>query len=307
MKFFKKAITCLLVLSTLLPCLTLLACKEEKKEELPEIEYTINDSDMENYKATDAVFSVANVTKKENSPLEGKTIYWLGSSVTYGSAASGESMADFLSALTGCVSKKDAVSGTTIFDDGKSSDTGEKSYTRRLVNSTVFEKNEKVDAFICQISTNDARNDRLAKWGSVTDDTVIDKDAFDRTTTLGGMEFIIAYVTETWDCPIYFYSGSRFEDSGTRKNTNPKGSNYSLLIDEVKKIVEKWDDYPCYDVGIIDLYNDADFNARVSDEYYKWATSDPIHPRRAGYLNWWTPYFENYLTIHLVLNPKNRI
>lgn len=38
---------------------------------------------------------------------------------------------------------------------------------------------------------------------------------------------------------------------------------------------------------IIDLFNDGDFNKQASDKYYKWATSDPIHPKKAGYLEWW--------------------
>ena len=78
-----------------------------------------------------ADFSVKTVQKRENSPLEGKLFYFLGSSVTYGAASDGESMADFLAALTGCTCVKEAVSGTTIFDDGKTDNTGTKSYTRR--------------------------------------------------------------------------------------------------------------------------------------------------------------------------------
>ena len=32
-----------------------------------------------------------------------------------------------------------------------------------------------------------------------------------------------------------------------------------------------------------------------SDKYYSWACNDPIHPRKAGYLQWWTPYIQAYL------------
>ena len=268
---------------------------------VPEIQYTLEEEIVAGVTANDKKYSATNVTQREDSPLKGKTIYWLGSSVTYGSASEGESMADYLQALTGCISKKDAVSGTTIFDDNKTADTGLNSYTRRLKNSKVFDKSEKVDAFVCQISTNDARNDRLTKRGYLTHEDKIEMDDFDLATTLGGIEFIISYVSSTWGCPVYFYSGSYFGDTGDRKSTNPTGTNYAQLIKEVHEVAEKWNAYEDFKVRVIDLYNDEDFNAQASNTYYKWATSDAIHPRRAGYLQWWTPYFENFFIKDLIL------
>lgn len=276
----------------------LCACKDDTPPNdptPPKIDYTIDESVLSTDKtANDAEFFASAVSRVEDSPLAGKTIYWLGSSVTYGANSGGESMAEFLAAKTGAKCVKDAVSGTTIFDDGKSKDTGENSYVRRLVNSAKFDEDEHVDAFICQISTNDARNDRLTKRGEIAEGK--DRTYFDTATTLGGVEFIISYVIETWKCPVYLYSGSYFGDAGVRSSSNPTGTNYAKLIEEVKEIAKKWQDFG-YDVDVIDLYNDADFNAQVSDDYYKWCTNDAIHPRRAGYLNWWMPYFEQYLIV----------
>lgn len=265
----------------------------------PEEKYTVTEDYIATNAANDQVFSVSGVTADPSSPLKGKTFYWLGSSVTYGSASNGQSVADYLAALTGCVCKKDAVSGTTIFDDGKTAATGTDSYTRRLVNSKVFDKTEKIDGFICQISTNDARNDRLNKRGVIKSDKYYTSTDFDRATTLGGIEFIITYVTETWGCPVYFYSGSYFGDTGTRKSTNPTGTEYAKLVDQVIEIADKYNQFMDFKVGVIDLYNDADFNAVASDKYYKWVMSDAIHPKAAGYLQWWTPYFESYLVYDL--------
>ena len=306
MKKIKKLLLPLVALA----CFNTIACGNTSTTQpttLPEIEvteiqYTIEEEIAAGITANDEKYAVSNVEQRENSPLKGKTIYWLGSSVTYGSASQSESMADYLAALTGCTSKKDAVSGTTIFDDNKTADTGINSYTRRLTNSKVFDKTEKVDAFVCQISTNDARNDRLTKRGFLTHEDKIEMDDFDLATTIGGIEYIIAYVTSTWECPVYFYSGSYFGDTGDRKSTNPTGTNYAKLIEDVYTIADKWNSYEDYHVGVIDLYNDEDFNAQASNTYYKWATSDAIHPRRAGYLQWWTPYFEHYLLEESVLN-----
>ena len=306
MKRFLRPLWAIVAVAVLV-MLTLAACKPDEPciRIPPDIEYTVDESVLSSGKdANNEDFFAKNVTKVADSPLEGKVIYWLGSSVTYGASSGGEAMAEFLAAKTGAICKKDAVSGTTIFDDGKTENTGVKSYTRRLVNSTVFDKDEQVDAFICQISTNDAISNRLSKRGSIADfpsddNPYWDKSGFDRSTTLGGVEFIIAYVAETWGCPVYFYSGSYFGDNGSgesRTNGDPSGTNYAKLVEDVKQVVEKWQDQG-YEVDVIDLFNDEDFNAQVSDEYYKWCTSDPIHPKRAGYLNWWMPYFEQYLIV----------
>lgn len=303
MKRFLRPIWAIMLICIVMS-LTLCACSDPNKDQPciripPEIEYTIDESVLdEGIDANNERFYVENVQRVENSPLAGKTIYWLGSSVTYGANSGGFAMAEFLAAKTGAICKKDAVSGTTIFDDGKTENTGAKSYTRRLRYGNVFDTNEHIDAFICQISTNDAITNRLSKRGEITDSSVVDKTEFDLTTTLGGVEYIISYVTEIWKCPVYFYSGSYFGDSGSgaRANGNPSGTNYGKLVDEVKQVVAKWQDLG-YDVDVIDLFNDAEFNNQVSDDYYKWCTNDPIHPMRAGYLNWWMPYFEQYLIV----------
>ncbi len=302
MKKFLTATTSLLIAS--IACLASCSVKDPNPDntvEYPKEQYTVSEEFIATNMPNDEVFNVTSVTKRENSPLEGKTVYWLGSSVTYGSASNQQSMADYLAALTGCISKKDAVSGTTIFDDNASTATGANSYTRRLVNSKVFDKEEKVDAFVCQISTNDARNDRLDKRGVMTGEDVYQSSEFDKKTTLGGIEFIISYVEETWDCPVYFYSGSYFGNSGLRMSTNPKGTEYARLVDEVKLIAEKFNNIYGYEVGVIDLYNDAEFNAVASDKYYSWVMSDAIHPKAAGYLQWWTPYFESYLSYEMLI------
>jgi hypothetical protein len=242
-------------------------------------------------------FDVRNVTKVD-SPLDGMHFYWLGSSVTYGASSNSVSMVEYLSALTGATCKKDAISGTTLLCDMKSDNTGVKSYVNRLKTSKVFDENQYLDAFICQISTNDCTSDRLSKRGTMTAEDVFDIQQFDISTTLGAVEYIISYVTTTWACPVYFYSGSYFSDgtnSAQRQNGNPKGSDYGTFVSQVKTIADKWNKGTDYHVGVIDMFNDEAFNAAASDKYYSWACNDPIHPRKAGYLQWWTPYIQAYL------------
>ena len=258
--------------------------------------YEPSDSQVGEFEAGDNRFKLNRIDEKEDSPLKGKTIYWLGSSVTYGVNSEHLSMADYLAARTGSTSVKDAVIGTTVLDTGAENS---KSYTSRLINSEYFDTSATIDAFICQISTNDAKSENLEFWGAITDADVTDMDDFDLSTSIGGVEFIIAYVTETWRCPIYFYSGSYFGDEGLRSNDDPAGSDYERFVNEVIAVAEKWNAIDGYTVEVIDLFHDEEFSARVSDAYYEWCMKDAIHPLQAGYLQWWTPYFEEFLSERL--------
>ena len=85
--------------------------------------------------------------KTANSPLAGKKLIFLGSSVTKGFAARGRSFVDMIAESTGASCVKEAVSGTTLVDNG------ERSYVARL---KKLDKSQPCDLFICQLSTNDA-------------------------------------------------------------------------------------------------------------------------------------------------------
>lgn len=219
----------------------------------------------------------------QNTALTGKTIYWLGSSVTLGMESGNVAVADYIAARNNAVCKKDAISGTTLRD------TGRDSYLSRLRNSSVFDKTAKIDAFVCQISTNDAKSSVVPEWGNVSAASV--RSGFDEDTTVGAMEAIVTYVEKTWDCPIYFYSGSWFGDSGSRSSRDPKGSDYGELVELTEKVIEKWNAVDGYELHLIDLFNDKQFNA-ITDEEYALYMHDAVHPYKAGYLKWWTPRFE---------------
>ena len=281
--------------------------EDNKKPQIPDPTYDIpEDEEIDSsITANDAQFDVSNVEEIEGSVLKNKKIYWLGSSVTYGASSSGQSMADFISKRSGCISVKEAVSGTTLLNDGLTDDTGKKSYVNRLKTTTLFDTKEEVDAFVCQISTNDCTSARLSKRGEITADDKRELEDFNVATTLGAVEYIISYVVDTWGCPVYFYSGSYFGDGSNkyqRQNSNPKGSDYSALINQVKQIAEKRNKFKFVDVKIIDMYNDEEFNELASEKYYSWAMNDPIHPKKAGYLQWRTPYIQHFLEKDFIEN-----
>lgn len=223
----------------------------------------------------DEQYSVANTEYVPGSALEGKTFYWLGSSVTYGASACKESMTDFLAKKDGAICIKEAVSGTTL------ADVKEDSYVQRFNNYLLSDGcADHVDAFICQLSTND-RN-MPESFGTVSGENVREIDAFDCATTFGAIEYLIAKVEEVWGCPVLFYVNP------------PLDENYETMVNGLEQIAQKWG------IQIVDMYHDAEFN-NLTEEQGLLYMADTIHPTRAGYRDWWLPKFEEAL--ELAVNP----
>lgn len=113
-----------------------------------------------------------------------KTVLFLGSSVTYGSASGGVSFADMMAEELRLHCIKEAVSGTTL------ADLDESSYVSRL---KKLDPLTPVDLLICQLSTNDAsQNIPLAE-------------------TEGAIRAILEYTKSTFGCPVVFYTGTYYE------------------------------------------------------------------------------------------------
>lgn len=209
-------------------------------------------------------YDLEHVEKLADSPLEGKHIIFLGSSVTYGASSQGISFADYIAARNSCTITKEAISGTTLVESGLDS------YITRL---KELDKGIAADLFVCQLSTNDATQKK--PLGTISES--FDIADFDTKTIAGAVEYITAYVQETWNCPVVFY-------------TNPKydSEEYAAMVDLLNTIQKKWD------ITVIDLWNDSDFNA-ITAEQRSLYLADRIHPTKSGYLEWWTPRMEKAL------------
>jgi len=210
-------------------------------------------------------YSLENIEPLENSPLGGKRICYLGSSVTLGLYSMDVSFADYISYRNGCEYVKEAVSGTTLVDNGKTS------YIQRMKNNIGTD--EKFDAFVCQLSTNDASKEM--PMGELSSSENLED--FDTQTITGAMEYIIVYAKQTWNCPVIFYTGTKYDSK-----------QYQQMVDVLFELQDK------YGIGMIDLWNDEEMND-VSEKEYEVYMADPVHPTQAGYLEWWTPKMEEYL------------
>ncbi|MBR2121424.1 MAG: SGNH/GDSL hydrolase family protein [Lachnospiraceae bacterium] len=199
-------------------------------------------------------YDVSTISRDENSVLKGRSIIYLGSSVTFGAASQEQSFIEFIDASEGTLSVKEAVSGTTLVDDEPGS------YIERMLK---LPKDIKADAFVCQLSTNDASKNKP-----------LDK-------IVSSIEYIIDYAKNTWHCPVFFYTGTKF------------GSElYGQMVDAILKMEQEGK------IKVLDLWNDPEMNA-VSPKDYELYMADPIHPTKAGYLKWWTPKFIAFLKNNL--------
>lgn len=204
------------------------------------------------------------VQKNEPNLLTGKKILFLGSSVTYGSSSMQKSFVEYISERNNCEYIKEAVSGTTLVDNGPDS------YISRLKR---IEKSNKIDLFICQLSTNDASlNMELG--------TIADAD-YQTNTICGAIQYIVSYVKDTFNCPIMYFTGSYYESE-----------KYASMVSTLYEISNRMD------FKVIDLYTNKEFNA-ISKKDYNLFMADPIHPTKAGYYYWWTPYIEKHIQEYL--------
>lgn len=209
------------------------------------------------------IYSPDNVSYDINSPLNGKKIAFLGSSITYGAMSYGISFVEYLQAKDGIIPTKSAISGTTL------AGTEVGTYLDRLQKDF----NAQYDLFICQLSTNDSRQGK--KMGQIT--SSFQKDNFDCNTTLGAIEYISQYVQEHFHCPLLFYTCLRTNED----------HDYLQLINKTYQLAKKWH------FGIIDLYNNE--GLKSSTKIHPNAMADDAHPTQEGYLKIWLPVFEQAL------------
>lgn len=209
-------------------------------------------------------YFLKNTAINEKSSIKGKTVIFLGSSVTFGYGSFGVSFPDYLEKTDGIIAVKEAVSGTTLVDIKSNS------YVSRM---KTIDKSIQADAFVCQLSTNDAT--KKIPLGKISES--FDLNDFDTNTIAGAIEYIIAYAKDTWNCPVVFYTQAKYDSD-----------HYGKMVDLLLNIQQKWD------ITVIDLWNDEEIN-NITDEQKEIYLVDHIHPTKAGYKEWWLEIFQKTL------------
>ncbi|MBQ6223065.1 MAG: SGNH/GDSL hydrolase family protein [Solobacterium sp.] len=220
-------------------------------------------------------YNPENQTVLADSPLKGKTILFLGSSVTQGYASQGISYVDYIEHIDQCNVIKEVMGATTVANIPGMMGEGT-SYNPRL---RKYDHTTAVDAVVIQLSSNDSTaGSDLGELSNGFDITQIDD-----TTFTGGMESLIAYCKQEWNCPVLVYSNPAF-----RGKSLYNSAAYAAMKDKMTTIAEKWD------VDYLNLWDDPDCNAVPDKQFFRWM-SDTVHPTKQGYLEWWTPIFQQRL------------
>lgn len=230
---------------------------------------SLGDIRMKKMEGNAETYSMKYVPVLQDNPLQGSNICFLGSSVTYGAASLREGIPEYFAARFRSSITKEAVSGTTLVDNGKNS------YVQRMLNN--LDPDTHYDLFVCQLSTNDAS--RKLTLGEISDS--MELSSFDTSTITGAMEYIICYAKSVWHCPVVFYTNSRY-DSET----------YDAMVNRLMELQKKWG------IGILDLWHSNEFNSISADERRLYMY-DTIHPTKAGYREWWCPEMERQLMQYL--------
>lgn len=160
-------------------------------------------------------YSLDAVATGEATPLTGTSVAFLGSSVTDGYGSGGISFADYLAKINAFTATKNAVSGTTLAQQG------EDSYVERL---REMDSSATFDFFVVQLSTNDATQG--ISMGELSDGTR--SEDFDAATITGAVEYIISYIGETWNAPVVFYTSPRYQSD-----------DYQQMVDMIHQVQEK--------------------------------------------------------------------
>lgn len=177
--------------------------------------------------------------------------YFLGSSVTRGSATDGVSFVEVLSERMGCCCIKNAVDGTTL------ADIEERSYPWRL---RSLPPPEETAHFFIQLSTNDVA--RGVPIGVVHKG--MDRANIDRSTALGGAEDIILFLRSHYRAPITFFTS--WCDNVA----------YAKLVGGIYELRKK------YSIGVLDFYRFQNMPAIAPSEFASYK-ADGTHPNAKGY------------------------
>ncbi len=196
-------------------------------------------------------------------PLAGKRIFYLGSSITYGAASGGVAFGEILHSVTNNPFAKEAVSGTTLVDNGADS------YVQRL---KKLDFSQRPDYLVVQLSTNDFTQNKPS--GSVQGGTA--SSGFDTSTISGAIQYIIAYAKEQCPtCEVVLYTGAV-------RSTWDKKADYEKYINgDFTAICNKWNIEP------LDIFH-------TPYQQYTFFWNDDIHPVLEGYAFGWTPLFAEY-------------
>lgn len=205
--------------------------------------------------------------EQRNTVLSSKRILWLGSSFSASTGSAGITLCDYLAQIN------DAEIINESLEHSYLSSTMQNSAVKRIRSSLALVSH--ADCLVIEVSPIDAQ----LTHGDISDSQ--DRFTFKLKTTIGALEYLIAYAKELWNPTIILFTLPYCSDP-----------SYEQLITKVHQVSDKWN------VHLIDMYHDRELENPDPVKRSLYMT-DMNHPTKAGLLNWIVPYMQNQL-VHIV-------
>ncbi|MBR6577742.1 MAG: hypothetical protein IKK74_02245 [Clostridia bacterium] len=207
-------------------------------------------------------------TVESTSPLKGKTMLFMGDSISYGSGdgvspfRTGRAWAGRIADWTGAITTNASVGGAKV-----SFQRGDDNW---VYSQYVPHQNTKFDIIVMHGGVNDARHNRpIGALSEGKDEATLKKN---QPNYAGGLEWIFYNVSKTNpDAKLFFIANHRLDGHSTGH-----AKDMSAYFDIAKVACEKWG------IIFIDLYNNKELNDKLETTTTKYLP-DTLHLNAAGY------------------------
>lgn len=195
--------------------------------------------------------------------LYGKHMLWMGSSFSAGTGSAGITLCNYLSHINSMVIINESLAHSYL------SSLTQNSAIRRFRSSLALVSH--TDYLVIEISPIDAE----MTHGTVSES--FDRFTFRTKTTIGALEYLIAYALNLWKPEIILFTLPYCSDP-----------SYEQLIRQVHEVSQKWN------VHLIDMYHDRELENPDPVKRSLYMT-DITHPTKAGLRDWIVPYMQKKL------------
>ncbi len=195
--------------------------------------------------------------------LYGKRMLWMGSSFSAGTGSGGITLCDYLTHINSMEIINESLAHSYL------SSVTQNSAVKRFRSSLALVSH--TDYLVIEISPIDAE----MTPGTVSEG--FDRFTFRIKTTIGALEYLIAYARDLWDPEIILFTLPYCSDP-----------SYERLIGQVHEVSEKWN------VHLIDMYHDRELENPDPVKRSLYMT-DITHPTKAGLRDWIVPYMQKKL------------
>lgn len=232
-------------------------------------EYCFNPLEVVTKEQIDYLLSEIDIYKS----LENKTVLSFGDSIMHGDGNDYVGIAELISLKY----------NTKAIDYSKGGATFGVASGREQISNQILraiQNNEQADVILINGGTNDMRH---VPYGEVSDDDDFSYGEHGRQEFCQGMEYALGLLKDNYPDTPFLYVRAHDMKFSLERNELHYGKT-------AVEICDKWD------VPLVDIFNDTDFDAHDTDIRYEYtyhsrrcAYGDSVHPNRDGYYKFYIP------------------